>query len=141
MYNILPVFVYKNITNINPLSANITKWPNTLKQFLGQLPANCLSVFDCFVGLALKGLKSLQMNKVIRLGRFHFLMNFLETESRVLPCEFHKFHSKAPVLESLFDKVAGLKPPALLKKRLRHRYFGVKLAKFSGKLILTKICK
>ena len=42
--------------NLNPLSANITKWSNTLKQFVGKLPTNCLSVFDHFVGLALKGL-------------------------------------------------------------------------------------
>ena len=27
-----------------------------LKQFVGKLPTNCLSVFDHFVGLALKGL-------------------------------------------------------------------------------------
>ena len=40
----------------NPLSAKLTKWPNTLKQFVGNLPTNCLSVFDHFVGLALKGL-------------------------------------------------------------------------------------
>ena len=42
---------------INPLSANFTKWSNTLKQFACKLPTNCLSVFDHFVGLALKGLK------------------------------------------------------------------------------------
>ena len=30
----------------NPLSVNPTKWSNTLKQFFGKLPANCLSVFD-----------------------------------------------------------------------------------------------
>ena len=41
----------------NPLSANPAKWSNTLKQFIGKLPTNCLSVFDRFVGLALKGLK------------------------------------------------------------------------------------
>ena len=33
-----------------------TKWSNALKQFVGNLPTNCLSVFDHFVGLALKGL-------------------------------------------------------------------------------------
>ena len=39
---------------INPLSANPTKWSNTLLNLL----ANCrhLSVFDHFGGLALKGL-------------------------------------------------------------------------------------
>ena len=42
--------------NIDPLSAKLTKWPNTLKQFVGNLPTNCLSVFGHFVGLALKGL-------------------------------------------------------------------------------------
>ena len=42
---------------VNPLSANRTKWSNTLKQFVGKLPTNCLSVFDHFVRLALKRLK------------------------------------------------------------------------------------
>ena len=42
--------------NFNPLSANPTKCSNTHKQFVGNLPTNCLSVFDHFVGLALKGL-------------------------------------------------------------------------------------
>ena len=41
---------------LNPLSAKFIKWLNTLKQFVGKLPTNCLSVFDHFVGLALKGL-------------------------------------------------------------------------------------
>ena len=43
---------------VNPESANITKWSNALKQFVGELPTNCLSVFDHFVRLALKGLTS-----------------------------------------------------------------------------------
>ena len=42
---------------LNPFSANFTEWSNTLTQFVGNLPTNCLSVFDHFVGLALKGLK------------------------------------------------------------------------------------
>ena len=41
---------------VNPLRANATKWSNTLKQFVGNLPTNCLSVFDHFGKLALKGL-------------------------------------------------------------------------------------
>ena len=48
---------------INPLSANITKLSNTLKQFVGKLPTNCLSVFDHFVGLALKGLTSIPLDQ------------------------------------------------------------------------------
>ena len=30
------------------------KWPNTLKQFVGSLPTNCVSVFDHFVELTLR---------------------------------------------------------------------------------------
>ena len=42
---------------INPLNANPTKWPNTLKQLVGKLPTNCLSVFGHFLNLTLKGLR------------------------------------------------------------------------------------
>ena len=42
---------------LNLLSAKFIKWSNTLKQFVGELPTNCLSLFDHFKGLALKGLK------------------------------------------------------------------------------------
>ena len=42
---------HAKLNALNPLSANFTKWSNTLKQFVGKLPTNCLSVFDHFVGL------------------------------------------------------------------------------------------
>ena len=45
----------EDILNMNPLSANRRKWSDTLKQFV---PTNCLSVFDHFLRLALKGLKT-----------------------------------------------------------------------------------
>ena len=47
--------IYRN-GSFNPFSANFTKWSNSLKQFAGNLPTNCLSVFDHFVELALTGL-------------------------------------------------------------------------------------
>ena len=47
---------------INPLNANPTKWSNTLKQFVRNLPSNYLSVFDHFVRLTLEGLKVLTNN-------------------------------------------------------------------------------
>ena len=47
----------------NPLRANFTKWSNTLKQFFGKLPTNCLSVFDHFVGLTLKGVNIAQYHR------------------------------------------------------------------------------
>ena len=50
--------ILKNIREVglNPLSANPTNWSNRLKQFVGNLPTNYLSVFEHFVKLALKGL-------------------------------------------------------------------------------------
>ena len=57
------------IFNSNPLSANPTKWSNTLKQFVGKLPTNCLCVSDHFVGLALKGLRLIKNKK--RSYQFH----------------------------------------------------------------------
>ena len=55
------MMVNSSPTAINPLSTNLRKWSNTLKQLVGNLPMNCLSVFDHFVELALKGLKTMLM--------------------------------------------------------------------------------
>ena len=52
--------------NLNPLCANFTKWSNTL----GKLPTNCLSVFDHFVKLALKGLRIRMKNTIYFQGQF-----------------------------------------------------------------------
>ena len=52
---------YDNV-GINPLSVKPTKWSNTPEEFVRNLPASCLSVFNHFVGLALKGLH--RLNKV-----------------------------------------------------------------------------
>ena len=41
-----------------------------------------------------------------------------------------KFHRKASVLESIFNKAAGLKVCNSIKKRLQHSCLPVKLAKF-----------
>ena len=49
----------------NPLSATFTKWSNTLKQLVSKLPTICLSVFDHFVGLALKVLMLQLICKII----------------------------------------------------------------------------
>ena len=51
-------FIHEYLPFFKPLNANSTKWSNTLKQFVGKLPANILSVFDHFVGLALKGFRN-----------------------------------------------------------------------------------
>ena len=43
---------------------------------------------------------------------------------------FSNIHRKASMLESLFNKVAGLRPATLLKKRLQRRCCHVNIAKF-----------
>ena len=50
---------YSAQRRINPLSANPEKWSDTLKQIVGNSPTICLSVFDHFMNLALKGLRTL----------------------------------------------------------------------------------
>ena len=57
------VIVYCDII---PLSANRTKWSNKLKQYISNLLTNCLSVFDHFVGLALKGLYLLNTHMLMK---------------------------------------------------------------------------
>ena len=70
---------------IKPLSANPTKWSNTLKQFVGKLPMNCLTVFDHFVELALKGL--------------NFSKKIYIRETATIPKE--QVHSESPIIKSI----------------------------------------
>ena len=61
--NVGPVKIEKCF---NPLSASRTLWLNTLKQFVGNLPTNCLNVFDDFVELVPKGLRLIKLSLNIR---------------------------------------------------------------------------
>ena len=70
---------------LNPFSANPTKWSSTLKQFVGNLRTNCLSVFDHFVKLALKGLKvkiwlSEERNELSNIFTFSQVLFFRHTK-------------------------------------------------------------
>ena len=73
----------------NPLSANITKWSNALKQFVGNLPTNCLSVFDHFVGVALKGLTQIRAKVTPRKFRGLCLKGFGDLAK---DCNFSRSH-------------------------------------------------
>ena len=73
---------YSRLFLFNPLSANATKWSNTLKQFVGKLPTGCLSVFDHFVKLALKRLTLISWV----LGQLP--PRKIETLTHVLSCEY-----------------------------------------------------
>ena len=76
----------------NSFSANFTKWSNTLKQFVGNLLTNCLSVFDHFVGLAaLKGLRDKMM--------VDFLWRSfpVDTRRRFNVCKMSTRHRRRPI--------------------------------------------
>ena len=61
-------FFYQRSFNFNPLSSNPEKLSNTLKQIVGNLPTICLSVFDHFMNMVLKGL-----NRIILIFKsFHY---------------------------------------------------------------------
>ena len=99
----------------NPLSANFTKWSNTLKQFVGKLPRNCLSVFDHFMGLALKGLTKwtrsniflLQCKKSEQKKEFYFCFPLLKRGIFLRAVRSHPTHpfSYATVRTSMFALV------------------------------------
>ena len=85
----LLVLTTRNTTHIlfKPLSANFTKWSNTVKQPVGKLPTNCLSVFDHFLGLALKGLSCyLLKNEAItlRFTDFYIFIGGSSTNKNIL---------------------------------------------------------
>ena len=69
------------------LSTNTIKWSHTLKQFVGKKPTNCLSVFDHFVGLALKGLKKQKL---------------LSDTSKFIRIEFNKKHKVTKKLSTFW---------------------------------------
>ena len=67
--------------NLNPWSANLTKWSNTLKQLVGKLSTNCLSVFDHFVRLALKGLRKTERFKKAELQLYISINNWKRSQT------------------------------------------------------------
>ena len=104
---------------INPLNANSTKWSNTLKQFVGNLPTNCLSVFDHFVGLALKGLTRTQIPTLLcRYCKTVILICSWKWKYRsfFLRCQSYLSFRTALMneLSSINCEIVSLRPTALL---------------------------
>ena len=60
-------------SQLNPLSTNFTKWSNTLKQFIGKLPTNCLRVSDHVVELAFKGVSNYVGYNLVKMGQCNTL--------------------------------------------------------------------
>ena len=104
----------KTIDFVNPLSANPTKWSNTLEQFVGKLPTNCLSVFDDFVKLALKGLRRITSTQN---DDFHCL-NCLHSFRRKNKLESHK---KVCENKDFCGAVMSLKDSKILKFTQDHK--------------------
>ena len=101
--------VYIESFKLNPLNAKFTKWPNTLKQFVGKLPTNCLSVFGHFLGLALKGLRyksDLNLTKIFNLKNLIQLLRSFDISTRI----FLILRSSSKLLQSNDLKVRKIKP-------------------------------
>ena len=67
---------YNNIFKF--LSVNPTKWSNTFKQFLRKFPTNCLSMFDHFMKLVLKGLSLFLEYKILALVKLKCIQPLTE---------------------------------------------------------------
>ena len=63
---------------------------------------------------------------------------FRRCSSKYLFLNILQTHWKAPVLESLFNEVKGLKACNLIKKRLQHRCFPAKFVKLLKKPSFTE---
>ena len=57
------IMLPRNCSKLTLQAQTAQKLSNTLKQFVANLPMNCLSVFDHFVRLALKGLRNILFKK------------------------------------------------------------------------------
>ena len=74
-------------------------------------------------------------------------MRYFQKQPRNMFCKkrcsktFCKFHRKTPMLQSLFNNVAGLQACIFIKKRLQHKCFPVNIAIFLRTPILKYICK
>ena len=113
--------ILKNGQNyFNPLSTNPTEWSNTLKQFVESLLINCLSVFDHFVKLALKGLKISQCEQDERVNSFshEFGENLISRTTRTLQIQiiWKIFQETQEVRITLQVKVEGFMNLGLLSQ-------------------------
>ena len=81
---------YKMTLCLNSLSTNPTKSSNTLKQVVSNLPTDCLSVFDHFVKLALKGLNLFATSSYLLLSLFAMFLSMVITFAIFLIRPFKK---------------------------------------------------
>ena len=97
-------------------------------------------VFTYFLQNASISIHQLISNVVLNLTHSRCLQKQLFTDVLQNKCSQNlvKFHRKTPVLETLFNKVPGLRLVTLFKKRLQHRCLPVKFKQFSRTLFFTE---
>ena len=100
--------------SLNTFSANSTKLVKHTQTIRRQKPTNCLSVFDYFDGLELKGL--IYRNQLLS-GTYRSSRSQLFFKIGVL--KIWQISQKNTVLNSLFNKVEVLQH----RLRLQHRYY------------------
>ena len=83
------VIFFQEGVKVNPSSASFSKWSTTLKQFISKLPTNCLSVFDHFVGLMLKGLKHKHIINIY--GRINQKISMMRNCHQISPNTLNRF--------------------------------------------------
>ena len=79
--------------NLNPLNSNPTKWSDKLKQFVDNFLSNCLSVFDHFMLLAVKGLNKQNISSIYFFKVIDVILQpllFFEFWGKYLTKVFHK---------------------------------------------------
>ena len=102
--------------HFNPLSANPTKWLKTLKQFVGNLPTNCLSVFDHFVKLALKGLRNVIYWFCYSLNPQVFWASCSDVLHSCWSGNLQKFLRNFSVKKLIYNKVAWIQVTTLQRR-------------------------
>ena len=87
---------------MNPLNVNPPNWSNTMKRFVGCCGQNCLSVFDHFVSLALKGLMAAKADsKPCETSEMSFFRKLLPaTEVNSEPCKTSKIELFAKIVKN-----------------------------------------
>ena len=136
------------LCNIGLQHPNLLKRNSTMNVFLGITETIFLWIFQNRYYM-----ESLQIISKICLGPLAIFLNmayifmqvkrntkhlFADVLQNRCSCKFRTFHRKIPVLESLFNKVAGLKTRNFIKKKLQHRRFPVKFVEFLRTPIFTE---
>ena len=104
---------------LKPLSANPTKWSNRLYTIRRQKSTNCLSVFDHFVRLALKGLKILDTKKL--LGAHQILRKFIRQLAFCVSLSLREKCSYSEFFCSVFSHIGTEFGEILLSLRIRSK--------------------